>query len=248
MMKLAVLTVFAALATMTLFAKDSKEQIFWKWFEENQEVLFHFEKDRDGIFSRLAKALNDVHGDLTFEFGPIRKDGTREFVISAGGIKSAFPSVEALYAVAPKLPKWIILKFRPRRIPINDIEFAGRKVRARDVHYAIFRDEDPKKLGVMLFLDGYSEKEKRSVWGQIGYLFLDEALGEYDVETHVGAIVFFSRESNYFQQARPLSELPAHFDAYLGRKTSSEPASAANGSPPMRSETNRALPTPSPYH
>lgn len=106
------------------------------------------------------------------------------------------------------------------------------------MHYAIFKDEDPRKLGIMIFLDGYTEQEKRSVWAEIGYLFLDEALGEYDVETHVGAIQFFDRKSKYFKQASPLSELPAHFDEKLGRKIG-EHDGAANGSQPFRSETKQ---------
>jgi hypothetical protein len=182
--------------------------------------------------------LHSVQSDLTFEFSPVREDGRREFVISAGGIKAAFPSVEALYAAAPKLPKWTIVKFRPRRSPINDLEFGGRKVKSGDVHYVLFKDEDPKKVGIMVFLDGYTEEEKGSVWGQIGYLFLDEALGEYDVETRVGAIVFFNRQSKYFGQARPLAELPAHFDEELARRKGSEPHGAASGSRPSRSDTN----------
>lgn len=217
-----------------MLAKDTKEQAFWKWFESNQDDLFHFERDRDAVFDRLSGALNRVNRDLTFEFSPVRKDGTREFVISAAGIKAAFPSVEALYAAAPKLPKWTIVKYRPRRFPIHDLDYAGRKVKCADVYYAIFKDDDPNKVGIMIFLNGYTEKEKGTVWGQIGYLFLDEALGEYDVETHVGAIVFSNRESKYFEHARPLSELPAHFDEKLGRKKNSEPSGAANPGPTQR--------------
>ena len=223
---------------MTLFAKDTKEQAFWKWFEANQHDLFHFERHREAIFDRLSDAMHKVHSDLTFEFSPVRQDGTREFVISAGGIKAAFPSVEALHAAAPKLPKWTILKYRQRRSPINDVEFAGRNVKSTDVHYAIFKDENPKKVGIMIFLDGYTEKERRASWGQIGYLFLDEALGEHDVETHVGAIVFFNRESEHFEHARPISQLPAHFDEKLGRKKNSEPDGPAKTSQPIPSKTN----------
>lgn len=64
-----------------------------------------------------------------------------------------------------------------------------------------------------------TQRRKKKKWGgQIGYLLLDEALGEYDVETHVGAIVFFNRISKYFEHARPLSELPSHFDEKLRQK------------------------------
>jgi hypothetical protein len=212
----------AGLLPMPLFAKDTKEQAFWKWFAKNQHELYHFEKDREAIFDRLSAAMEKVHDALTFEFSPIRENGTREFVISAGGIKAAFPSVEALHATAPKLPKWTVLKYRQRRNPLNDLEFAGRRVKSSDVHYAIFKDEAPNKVGIMMFLDGYTEEVKGNVWRQIGYLSLDEALGEYDVEMHVGAIVFFDRSSKYFEHARPLAELPSHFDERLSRNINSE--------------------------
>src|SRR5437867_10649120 len=108
--RIGTLILIAAIVPMTLFAEDTKEQAFWKWFEKNQDDLFHFERDREAIFDRLANALKEVHDDLTFEFSPIGKDGIREFVISAGGAKAAFPSVEALHTAAPRLPKWTILK------------------------------------------------------------------------------------------------------------------------------------------
>jgi hypothetical protein len=238
-MKLAALIIVAGFSVMSLLAKDTKEQAFWSWFEKNQEELFHFEKNQDVVFDRLTKALKKVNQDLTFEFGPVDHD-KREFVISAGGIQTAFPSVEALWASAPKLPKWTFLKFRQRRSPINDLEYGGHKVKAKDVHYVLFKDEDPKKVGIMVFLDGYTEEKKDSVWGQVGYLFLDEALGEYDVETHVGAIVFSNRQSEHFKKARPISELPAHFDEALGRPKISEPGGAANRSQPVSPEINRA--------
>jgi hypothetical protein len=199
---------------LPLFAGETKEATFWRWFQKNESRLFSFEKDRERVFGDLAGALKKVDSDLTFEFGPVLSDGRREFVISAGGIKNTFPAVEALYSSAPKIDRWILVKFRPRRSPLNDLEFSGRKVRAADVHYLLFRDENPAKVGIMIFFDGYREEE-RSVFGQIGYLFLDEALGEYDVEMRLGDIVFQARGSKYFEQARPLSELSKDFDDYF---------------------------------
>ncbi len=216
-MRFSPVVLLTLLLAMPLFASETQEQTFWKWFTKNQEELFHFEKDREAIFDRLSQALAAVDKNLTFEFGPVGADGTREFVISAGGIKAAFPSVEALHAAAPKLPKWHFIKYRQRRSPLNDLEFAGRKVKADEVHYVLFPDDDPKKLSLMIFFDGYTEQEKEKVWGHIGYLFLDEALGEYDVETRLGVIEFSDRDSEYFKDARPLKELPAHFDRELER-------------------------------
>jgi hypothetical protein len=195
-------------------AAASNEEAFWKWFVANEPRLFAFESDQEATFDALAKQLNRVNGDLTFEFGPVT-DGKREFVISAGGIKAAFPAVEALYSKAPALSRWIWVKFRPRRLPINDLDYEGKKLRADDVRYLLAKDGD--KVGIVLFFDGFNEAEK-GTYGQIGYLFLDEALGEYAVETQVGFIEFHSRESRYFGQSHPLSDLPREFDDYLGRR------------------------------
>jgi len=192
----------------------SNEEVFWKWFIKNEQRLFEFDTDRERIFGELSKELKKVHGDLTFEFGPVH-DGKREFVLSAGGIKSAFPSVESLYGKAPSLPRWVWVKYRPRRIPLNDLRFGGKEVKVDDVRYLLAKDGN--KVGVVLFFDGYSEGEKKT-FAQIGYLFLDEALGEYAVETEVGFIEFHGRDSDYFAQSHPLKELPAHFDEHFGRK------------------------------
>lgn len=206
---------FMALMLFNSSAKAASEDTFWQWFAKNEDRLFSFEKNQEAIFNELSQQLELVDRNLTFEFGPILPSGKREFVISAGGIKSAFPSVEALYAKAPQLERWVWIKFRPRRVPINDVEFGGKKIPAKEVHYLLARDGE--KAGIVLFFDGYNDAEK-ATFGQIGYLYLDEALGEYAVETQVGFIEFQPRTSKYFSKAAPLSELPAHFDEYLSKK------------------------------
>lgn len=193
----------------------SAEETFWKWFKKNEPRLFAFENDRDAVFSDLSKQMGKVHPDLTFEFGPIH-DGKREFVISAGGIMSAFPFVEALHSKAPTLPRWAWVKYRPRRPRLSDSGYGGKSIRADDVRYLLAKDGN--KIGVILFFDGYNEKEG-NIFSGIGYLFLDEALGEYSVETEVGFIQFMGRDSEYFAQSLPLRELAAHFDRQLGHKT-----------------------------
>lgn len=97
----------------------SPEEKFWTWFLQNDENLFNFERNQEKVFDMLAYELSQVHPDLTFEFGPVLENTKREFVISAGGIKKAFPAVENLYNSSPKIEKWIITKFRPRREPLH---------------------------------------------------------------------------------------------------------------------------------
>lgn len=236
-MKFPAATVPAILScAMHSAAAGTKEQTFWKWFQQHEEEIHSFEKDQEAIFDRLAAALEAVHPDLTFEFGQVEKDGTREFVISAGGIKAAFPSVEALHAAAPRLPKWNIIKFRQRSLPLLGIEVDGVKSAPEEVHYVLLKDTDPDKVGIMLFMENYDEAAPSEELLHIGYLFLDQALGEYDVEMHVGAVVFQNRTSKYFADARPLKELPGHFDRRTGRPAKTKPAPGKPPGPPARTK------------
>jgi hypothetical protein len=184
------------------------ESKFWQSFQKYENALFDFERDQESLFTRLATELQRVHPDLTFEFGPKNKDGTREFVVSAGGIKSAFPSVVALVGAAPSLKCWKITAFRPRRWPLNSLDYGGKHVDADDVQFTLL--DNGEMVGIYLYIPGYIEGDAN--FGQIGYLMLDDALGEYDVETGVGLIKMFSIDAPKENNRQPLAELPAKFD------------------------------------
>ncbi|HEX7961092.1 MAG TPA: hypothetical protein VF493_14300 [Terriglobales bacterium] len=193
------------------FVSKSTQGNFWKWFVEHEAELFDFEADQERIFRQLQAALHRVHPDLTFEFGP--KDGRREFVISAGGIKSAFPAVVALAKAAPELPKWQVTAFRPRREAVGIVEFQNKRVDPKDVQFSLL--DDGRKAGMHLFIPGYRESDK--ALAQIAYLMLDEALGEYDVETRLGLIEVLSPETPTDEKRYPLTELPERFDALVAK-------------------------------
>ena len=191
---------------------------FWRWFEDNDDELFHLDQNSIELIGRLSEALHRVDQHLTFEMSHVFDDGSREFIISANGIKSCFRSVDALYAASKCLPRWKILRFRQRHQPVDALKcvFGGLSIDASQVYYALFKEKKPGKLGAMLFLRGYSVKN-RETWDQIAILLIGAALGEFDVETHVGEIMIFSHESEHFRKARPLAEMPDHFDKLLGR-------------------------------
>ena len=190
-------------------ATATPEQEFWKWFQKNEAMLFSFEKNQDAAFASLGTQMNKVHESLTFEFGPI-ESGKREFVISADGIKDAFPAVERVYATAPKLDRWIFIKFRPRREPM-DVEYGGVKVKVDDVFCTV--EPDKGKAGITVFIRGY-QTEHQKVYTGITFLMLDQALGEYDVETKVGFIETksFSVHSNL--EKKPITEVTKVFDDF----------------------------------
>lgn len=195
----------------TSHANATPESDFWQWFQKNQSSLFDFERDQERVFDKLAAEMHKVDPSLTFEFGP-KKSGQREFVISADGIRDAFPKVETLFAAAPSLPKWQFIKFRPRRQPF-DLEYAGISVKASSV--TVVLQPDDKKVGLTLLIPGYTKSVHKEYMG-IAYLFLDQTLGEYDVETRVGFIHVQEPSSNV--PAVPLSQLPSAFDSFLAKR------------------------------
>jgi hypothetical protein len=193
-------------------AQVTPEQAFWNWFQKNEAALFDFEKDRDRTFDRLTAELRKLDPSLTFEFGP-KENGRREFTISADGIRKAFPAVEKLYAAAPALPRWKFQKFRQRREP-SDISFRGVRVTASGVSVNVTRQGE--KADIALFFPGFSEAARETYTG-IAFLLLDQALGEYDVETRVGEIRV-EGISKASPKAYHLKELPMRFDELFAKK------------------------------
>lgn len=199
------------LALVARNASASPESDFWTWFQKNEGEIYHFERNQEAVFDKLAARMHQVNPALTFEFGPI-KDGKRELVISADGIKEAFPSVEKLHAAAPLLKKWKVTKFRPRREPF-DIAYKGVSVQAASVTVVV--QKEGTKIAAMMLIPGYTQSMHDTYLG-IAFLILDQALGEYDVETRIGAINV-SAPSGHFGKASTLAELPKVFDNLLGR-------------------------------
>jgi len=91
---------------------------------------------------------------------------------------------------------------------VNVVKFGGKRVDPKDVQFTLL--SNGKMAGVRLFIPGYQEAD--SDIRQIGYLLLDEALGEYDVESSLGPIEMLSPETHTEGQRFPFAELPRQFD------------------------------------
>ncbi|HZQ23322.1 MAG TPA: hypothetical protein VFA89_11030 [Terriglobales bacterium] len=192
------------------------QEQFWKWFTQHEPELFSFdpglEAEREALFDQLASELQKVDPDLTFEFGP--NAPRREFVISAGGMKRAFPVVASLVDAAPHMDRWQVTAFRPRRAVPNIVQFRDKRVDPKDVQFSLM--DNGKMAGIYLFIPGFRQED--SDFKQIGYLLLDETLGEYDVEARLGLIKMLPADAGGSKGDRhPLSELPTLFDRLVSR-------------------------------
>lgn len=194
--------------------QPTKYATFWTWFSAHSQQLRAMRSGSEPIVDSLGAALTRVHPNLTFEIGP--PGPRRELVLSADGIREAFPEVEALAAAAPKtLAGWQIIKFRPRRQPLNQLNVDRLSFDPKTIRFLLGKDQ-PGKVGILLFVPGYTEAQS-SLFTQAGFLLLDEALGEYDTEMRVGAIELRAATDRDAARAKPLSELATSFDAYFAR-------------------------------
>jgi hypothetical protein len=185
------------------------QERFWNWFIQHEVQILDFESDQERIFDQLAVELQRIDPNLSFEFGP--KEARREFVISASGVKSSFPAVASTVAAAPNLDHWKVTAFRPRRTTPNVVEFRGRRIHPKDVRFSLI--SNGKSVGIYLFIPGLQEGD--ADLKQIGYQLLDDALGEFDVESRLGLIKMLPPDVRTEGARYPLAELSARFDELI---------------------------------
>ena len=171
---------------MRLLHRPNAEARFWRWFQVNSGRLFRFEEAQDVVFRDLSRALSRVHKSLCFEFGPDR-NGVREFIISADGNKKAFLAVQALARAAPQLKEWLIIPFRPPKsldqYPV--LRYGEHRLTIDDVWFT--HETVGEKVELVLYIRGLTKALQEDL-GYASFLLLDMALGEFVVETRVGAI------------------------------------------------------------
>jgi hypothetical protein len=194
-------------ALLSLVAPTQAEQQFWRWFVTNSPRVRSIRSGHEPIAGELAAQLTKVHRDLTWEVGPPAAE--RELVISAAGLKEAFPAVKSLVAAKPPLPGWKIIAFRPRRTPSLTVQYGSYELDPASVWFRA--EPDGGKVGLTVFVQGYVEDDQAA--GQAVFLLLDNALGEYDVETRVGFIQIKPLAPEPAKKGlRPFLELPAAVD------------------------------------
>jgi hypothetical protein len=180
---------------------------FWKAFLQNEEALFggeDYAADLRGLIER-------VHPDLEFDIGPVEA-GRREIVISAGGIRDAFPAVESLARGAPPLGRWNIVRYRQRRHVRGTVTFQGLALSPDNVRFEI--QPGGPGAGIVLYMPGYTQQE-HSRYLALALLMLDTLLGEYDVEMKLGNITIEPLGPGRGERAMTLERLPLTFDGLL---------------------------------
>jgi hypothetical protein len=165
----------------------------------------------DAATAELQRVLSASHPGV---IALLDADGAhRTLVLTADGDRAVFPAIEAMYRTRPQLAGWDIVAFRPRetRRPQAPIAIGERTLDPQSVHYVAERRDG--KLDLVVFVPGYTPRDKQLA--RLAYIALDHAVGEYDVETRLGAISLVAGDKAP-AAAPPLGYLPRELDTSLG--------------------------------
>jgi hypothetical protein len=185
---------------------------FWDWFVAHEGKLFESNPPDPIWVKTMGEELKRVHRYLVWEVS-CEQGGKREFVISADGIREGFTAVESLADAAPPLPRWRIVRFRPRVPDYAEgaLEFGNLRLDPSGAEFALGREGD--RLAIQLFLPGCPTEGDRAYSGA-GFILLDMALGEYDMGCKVGFVSVCPFDANSELGPRwPFTSLREKFDA-----------------------------------
>jgi len=170
-----------------IFKRKAPETKFWDWFIENEAALFYGTDDEDKrgeIFEGLTERIKAIDSNLAYAFSPIQSDDTKEFIISADGMKESFPNVEKLVSLAPKHNHWKFLAFRQPN-PGNDLslKISGIEIGYNDIYFRYLLEEGT--LSVELNVRNY---DGSGLYQTAVCILLDSLLGEYDTVMEIDYI------------------------------------------------------------
>lgn len=200
-------------------------ETFWQWFNENEDQLFNIKLDETGYVADehmativlLGEACAKIHEDLSVEIENAGASGIRKLVISANGLTEVFPVVEEVVDRSRTPSRWEVVKYRQRQERINALSLKGHTLKPQDIRFAVARHKGTGQFGVYIFIPGFNEAEL-DIWRHLGFIFLDLALGEFDVATKLTSVEFGEMDSMPHANRLTIGELPTVFD-YLFNKS-----------------------------
>ena len=161
---------------------------FWSWWVTARDrVAASIESGAaDSLVDELSQAVRRIHPKLAWELAPGR-DARHALIVSAEGDLAVRPAALEWRAAAPEPDATWEYHASRQPGPLGQL-----RVGATDVDLAGFRaittwDENRERVGVRLWHPALAGAPEQ-VRGQVAFLFLDNLLGEDDVERWVGAI------------------------------------------------------------
>ncbi|HAP65214.1 MAG TPA: hypothetical protein DCR93_38965 [Cytophagales bacterium] len=159
-----------------------REQAFWAWFEQHYAPLLFLREvdrpERERIMDECLNRLHEFHPQLFFQIGGHPEADRYELIITAEGVKEAFPIVEQLVAAPPVMKDWHVVAFKQPQGTHLSLEYGGRRFTPQEIDIIpMEHHSDPSMVGFQVCYPEYSPLEKNLYFGGT-YLLLETILGE----------------------------------------------------------------------
>lgn len=162
-------------------------EIFWKWFEENNEQLTMLDDLDEGaeekLLEEMQKALDAYCEGLTYEIGDQTNKG-RTLTFSAEGDTDLFKYVTDLVEEAPDFDWWEFVAFKQPKGKGLKVTFDKYRFDTRKMYFMeLENEESPDMVGLRVALEKPVEDDDQLVGV---YVTVEALIGEFDCATLVG--------------------------------------------------------------
>jgi len=169
------------------------EKDFWEWFSSEQKQILKSVRKQENVEDLLQKIIDQLHqlNDGLFCLIGMFDSNIAELVITPDGNIKNLAFAEDLVNAAPQMDGWKITALKPAmgfqnlEIEMNGLVFSNEKLK-------FYTNPDPKKpddIEIFVVHSDYTPEKLNDI-GNGTLLFLDNAIGEYNMMTQIDSIQF----------------------------------------------------------
>ena len=188
---------------------------FWQWYPTVAERFFEtIERGEcESLADEVSEFMDQALPDMSWVFGP-GENGGHSFTLSGEGHKPKQLLAEYWRSQAPELPHWTFHASRQPTTPeqLKNIAIAvgdGDQVDAESFLLKTAVDEEAQLIHLTAWHPALAELPEEHHY-QILFLLLDEALGEFGVQTWLGELKIEPFEAG--EATQTIATLPAFID------------------------------------
>ena len=193
--------------------------IFWKWFEENNEQLTMLDDLEKGVAEKLLedmqKALDAYCEGLTYEIGDQTNKG-RTLTFSAEGDTDLFKYVTDLVEEAPDFDWWEFVAFKQPKGKGLKVTFDKYRFDTQKMYFMeLENEESPDMVGLRVALENPVEDDDQLVGV---YVTVEALIGEFDCATLIGYLDVCPIPAEPFKEGfKSMEDLPEFIEWFKNR-------------------------------
>jgi Family of unknown function (DUF695) len=185
---------------------------FWRWWATGSDRLAAALDAGTGgreMVSEISAAVHTIHPEMAWELAPGR-EARHAFCISPEGRADLRPiALRWLETAPPPNATWEFHASRQPSAKLGRLEVPGATVDFADVRAITSWDATRRKVDVHLWHSAFAQLPREGRL-QVAFLFLDNLLGEDDVERWIGQIDLLEAPTDGKTPAELLAEVERH--------------------------------------